>query len=126
MVFGRLHGGVSGASPIRTDSEGGKHEENGDTGRRRRAAICAVVGPSVSHAADQLRFVMVSHIGSNDPNMGWLTTSLKTFEQKYPDVKTEYVSTTDYSVQKHIQLLEQVIASKPDGIAVPIVDSKAF
>ena len=90
------------------------------------AAICAVVGPSVSHAADQLRFVMVSHIGSNDPNMGWLTTSLKAFEQKYPDVKTEYVSTTDYSVQKHIQLLEQVIASKPDGIAVPIVDSKAF
>jgi simple sugar transport system substrate-binding protein len=53
------------------------------------AAICAVVGPSVSYAADQLRFVMVSHIGSNDPNMGWLTTSLKAFEQKYPDVKTE-------------------------------------
>src|ERR1700733_2127073 len=36
MVFGRLHGGGSGASPIRTDSEGGKHEENGDPGRRRR------------------------------------------------------------------------------------------
>ena len=44
------------------------------------AALCAVVGPSVSHAADQLRFVMVSHIGSNDPNMNWLTTSMKTFE----------------------------------------------
>jgi simple sugar transport system substrate-binding protein len=53
------------------------------------AAISAVVRPSVSYAADQLRFVMVSHIGSNDPNMGWLTTSLKAFEQKYPDVKTE-------------------------------------
>jgi simple sugar transport system substrate-binding protein len=58
--------------------------------------------------------------------MGWLTLSLKAFEEKYPDVTTEYVSTTEYSVQKHVQLLEQVIASKPDGIAVPIVDSKAF
>jgi simple sugar transport system substrate-binding protein len=90
------------------------------------AAVCAFAGPTAAEAKDQYRFVMVSHIGSNDPNMGWLTTSLKTFEQKYPDVKTEYVSTTEYSVQKHVQLLEQVIASKPDGIAVPIVDSQAF
>jgi simple sugar transport system substrate-binding protein len=89
-------------------------------------AICAFSGVTVAEAKDQYRFVMVSHIGSNDPNMGWLTTSLKTFEEKYPDVKTEYVSTTEYSVQKHVQLLEQVIASKPDGIAVPIVDSQAF
>jgi len=91
-------------------------------------AISAVGMNSASAAGseDHYRFVMVSHIGSNDPNMGWLTLSMKTFEEKYPGVKTEYVSTDQYSVQKHIQLLEQVIASKPDGIAVPIVDSKAF
>jgi len=90
------------------------------------AMSCALSAAAVAEDAKHYRFVMVSHIGSNDPNMGWLTLSLKAFEEKYPDVKTEYVSTTEYSVQKHVQLLEQVIASKPDGIAVPIVDSKAF
>src|SRR3954451_17093539 len=72
------------------------------------------------------RFVMVSHIGSNDPNMNWLTTSLKEFEAKYPDVSTEYISTNNYSVQEHVRLLEQAIATRPDGIAVPIVDADAF
>ena len=38
----------------------------------------------VSAQGDQYRFVMVSHIGSNDPNMNWLTTSMKTFDEKYP------------------------------------------
>ena len=50
-------------------------------------------------AQDQYRFVMVSHIGSNDPNMNWLTTSMKTFDEKYPGVKTEYLSTNDFSLQ---------------------------
>jgi simple sugar transport system substrate-binding protein len=78
-------------------------------------------------AADkQYRFVMVSHIGSNDPNMKWLTLSLAEFEKKYPDVKTEYISTNQYSVQEHVRLIEQAIATKPDGIAVPIVSSDAF
>ncbi len=76
--------------------------------------------------AKDYRFVMVSHIGSNDANMGWLTESLKEFEKKYPNVKTEYISTNNYSVQEHVRLLEQAIATKPDGIAVPIVDANAF
>ncbi|SJM33970.1 substrate-binding domain-containing protein [Mesorhizobium delmotii] len=92
-------------------------------------AAAAVIGFAVTtaHAQDKkYRFVMVSHIGSNDANMGWLTESLKTFEEKYPDVKTEYISTNNYSVQEHVRLLEQAISTKPDGIAVPIVDSDAF
>lgn len=72
------------------------------------------------------RFAMVSHIGSNDPNMKWLTLSMKAFEEKYPNVKTEYISTNQYSVQEHVRLLEQVISTRPDGIAVPIVSSEAF
>lgn len=72
------------------------------------------------------RFVMVSHIGSNDANMQWLTKSLATFEEKYPDVKTEYIATNEYSVQAHVQLIRQALATKPDGLAVPIVDSEAF
>jgi len=74
----------------------------------------------------EYRFVMVSHIGSNDSNMAWLTTSMKEFEERYPNVKTEYVSTNNYSVQEHVRLLEQTIATRPDGIAIPIVSSEAF
>ena len=36
-------------------------------------------GETVCAQGDQYRFVMVSHIGSNDPNMNWLTASMKTF-----------------------------------------------
>lgn len=74
----------------------------------------------------EYRFVMVSHIGSNDPNMKWLTLSMDAFEEKYPDVTTEYISTNNYSVQEHVRLLEQAISTQPDGIAVPIVSSDAF
>ena len=69
---------------------------------------------------------MVSHIGSNDPNMNWLTTSMKTFDEKYPGVKTEYLSTNEYSLQSFIAILNQAIATHPDGIAVPILNSEAL
>ena len=69
---------------------------------------------------------MVSHIGSNDPNMNWLTTSMKTFDEKYPGVKTEYLSTTTYSLQDFIAILNQAIATHPDGIAIPILNSEAL
>src|SRR5215469_6122672 len=75
---------------------------------------------------DNYRFVMVSHIGSNDPNMNWLTTSIKTFEEKYPGVKTEYLSTNEYSLQGFISILNQAIATHPDGLAVPILNSEAL
>lgn len=91
---------------------------------------CALAGAvtlaSSMAYADDLRFVMVSHIGSNDANMKWLTLSLEDFENRFPNVETEYVSTNEYSIQKHIQLIEQVIATKPDGIAVPIVSAPAM
>lgn len=89
------------------------------------AGLMSFGAATVSFAADY-KFVMVSHIGSNDANMKWLTLSLKAFEERYPEVETEYVSTNEYSIQKHLQLIEQVIATKPDGIAVPIASAKAF
>ena len=46
--------------------------------------------------ANDYRFIMVSHIGSNDPNMKWLTLSLEEFENRYPNVSTEYISTNNY------------------------------
>lgn len=89
-------------------------------------AATALSSVAVAQDQKQYRFVMVSHIGSNDPNMGWLTKSMEEFEKKYPNVKTEYISTNNYSVQEHVRLLEQAISTGPDGIAVPIVSSDAF
>src|ERR687894_188969 len=89
-------------------------------------AVSAALTGSALAQDQEYRFVMVSHIGSNDPNMNWLTLSLEEFEKKYPNVTTEYISTNQYSVQEHVRLLEQTIATRPDGIAVPIVSSDAF
>lgn len=88
-------------------------------------AVTTVTGAAFAQD-DAYRFVMVSHIGSNDPNMNWLTLSLEEFEEKYPNVTTEYISTNNYSVQEHVRLLEQAISTRPDGIAVPIVSADAF
>lgn len=89
-------------------------------------ATVAQSGAAVAQDDPTYRFVMVSHIGSNDPNMNWLTRAMEEFEAKYPNVTTEYISTNNYSVQEHVRLLEQAIATRPDGIAVPIVSSDAF
>lgn len=72
------------------------------------------------------RFVMVSHIGTSDPNHLWLQAGLKVFEQKYPDVKVQYVTVGGtWTLPKFVQLLQQTIATKPDGIAVPILNADA-
>lgn len=81
---------------------------------------------AVAQEENEYRFVMVSHIGSNDPNMKWLTIAMEEFEDKYPNVSLDYVSSNQYSVQELVRLLDQTIASRPDGIAVPIVSRDAL
>jgi hypothetical protein len=88
--------------------------------------LCSLFVGAAFAQGDHYRFVMVSHIGSNDPNMNWLTTSMKTFDDKYPGVKTEYLSTNEYSLQNFIAILNQAIATHPDGIAVPILNNQAL
>lgn len=96
------------------------------------AGLLAATSMLAGHAAQaqssdkKYRFVMVSHIGSNDPNMKWLTLSMDAFNKTHPNVTTEYVSSNNYSVQELVRLLEETIASKPDGIAVPIVSADAL
>lgn len=85
-----------------------------------------IPGAALAQDEEKLRFVVVSHIGSNDPNMNWLTMAMEEFGKKYPDVEAEYISTNNYSIQEHVRLLEQAIATRPDGIAVPIVSPDAF
>lgn len=77
-------------------------------------------------AETQYRFVMVSHMGPNDSNSRWFDLSLAEFEQRFPEVETEYLATCEYSNQRYIQLIEQAIATNPDGLAVAITDAQAL
>lgn len=90
--------------------------------------ICAVITTTtvLAQPVEKLRFAVVSHIGANDPNMKWLTLALEEFERRFPEVDTSYVSTNDYSIQDFVRLLEQVISTHPDGIAIPIVSANAL
>lgn len=89
-------------------------------------ALMVIQVSSVVAAEKQYKFLVVSHMGANDSNSKWFDLSLSDFEKRFPNVKTEYISTSEYSTQKYIQLIEQAIATKPDGIAVAITDAAAL
>jgi len=124
LVVGLLAACVAAPAPPAEQPEAAAPEQAAAV--EEQAAPEAQVEEEPVAQAPKYRFVMVSHIGSNDPNMQWLTKSLDTFMEKYPDVETEYIATNDYSVQAHVQLIEQALATNPDGLAVPIVSSEAF
>jgi simple sugar transport system substrate-binding protein len=69
---------------------------------------------------------MVSHIGSSDPNELWLTFAIKDFMKRFPEVDVKYVATDQFSIEAMTTLLKQTIATKPDGLAVPIVSAEAL
>lgn len=90
------------------------------------AAAQSPTGTPGTQTAKKYHFVMVSHIGSSDPNMLWLTFAIKEFMRRYPEVQVDYVSTDQFSVENMATLLRQTIATKPDGIAIPIVSAQAL
>ena len=65
-------------------------------------------------------------MGPNDSNFKWFDSALKAFQERYPNVKTEYLSTNQYSTQKYVQLIEQAILTKPDGLVVSITNAAAL
>ncbi len=69
-------------------------------------------------------FVMVSHIGANDPNQLWLTFAIEAFEKRFPEVQIDYVGATQSGIEEMVTLARQAIATKPDGIAIPILSSE--
>jgi simple sugar transport system substrate-binding protein len=90
-------------------------------------ALCLVGAVANADAAEKkYKFLVVSHMGANDSNSKWFDLSLSDFEKRFPDVETEYISTSEYSTQKYIQLIEQAVATKPDGIAVAVTDAPAL
>jgi simple sugar transport system substrate-binding protein len=70
--------------------------------------------------------LFVSHMGPNDSNFKWFDLALNAFQERHPNVKAEYLSTNEYNTQKHIQLIEQAIAMKPDGLVVSVTDAAAL
>ena len=72
----------------------------------------------------EYHFVMVSHIGPNDPNQAWLTFAIAEFEERFPEVKIDYVGATQSGIEELVTLARQAIATKPDGIAIPILSSE--
>lgn len=82
--------------------------------------------PAVAEEAPKYTFWFVSHIGPADPNMLWLTTAIKDFEKRYPEVSVKYVAPEEFSVKKQLEYLDTAIAAKPDGLIVPITDPTAL
>ena len=74
--------------------------------------------------APKYHFVMVSHIGTNDPNMQWLTYAIEDFETRFPEVTIDYVGATQSGIEELITLTRQAMATKPDGMAIPILSSE--
>jgi simple sugar transport system substrate-binding protein len=72
------------------------------------------------------KYLFVSHMGSQDSNALWFDLALKAFMERYPSVIAEYLSTNEYSIEKYVQLIEQAIATKPDGLVVSITDAQAL
>jgi simple sugar transport system substrate-binding protein len=72
------------------------------------------------------KYLFVSHMGSNDSNFKWFDSALKAFQERHPNVKAEYLSMSEYDTQKYVQLIEQAISTKPDGLVVSITDAPAL
>jgi PAS domain S-box-containing protein len=72
------------------------------------------------------KYLFVSHMGSNDSNFKWFDQALTAFEDRYPNVKAEYLSGDEYGTQNYLQLIEQAISTKPDGLVVAITDAAAL
>jgi simple sugar transport system substrate-binding protein len=72
----------------------------------------------------QYHFVMVSHIGTNDPNMQWLTFAIEDFQRRFTEVTIDYVGATQSGIEEMVTLARQAIATQPDGIAIPILSSE--
>jgi simple sugar transport system substrate-binding protein len=74
--------------------------------------------------APKYHFVMVSHIGTNDPNMQWLTFAIEDFQKRFPEVTIDYIGATQSGIEELVTLTRQAIATQPDGIAIPILSSE--
>jgi len=87
---------------------------------------CQPVQAGSASARPPSKYLFVSHMGLNDSNSKWFDQALMAFQERYPKVKAEYLSGDEYSTQNYVQLIEQAISTKPDGLVVAITDAVAL
>jgi two-component system sensor histidine kinase/response regulator len=87
---------------------------------------CQPVQAGSASARPPSKYLFVSHMGLNDSNSKWFDQALMAFQERYPKVKAEYLSGDEYSTQNYVQLIEQAISTKPDGLVVAITDAPAL
>jgi simple sugar transport system substrate-binding protein len=56
--------------------------------------------------------------------MQWLTFAIADFQKRFPEVKIDYVGATQSGIEELVTLARQAIATKPDGIAIPILSTE--
>jgi simple sugar transport system substrate-binding protein len=136
-----IRSGVCGASMKTTLVNAGSYYQARETfeGMYPAATLASIICQGPSHERNFLpvqlvseftpipsRYLFVSHMGSNDSNSKWFDLALKAFQERYPSVKAEYLSTNECSTQKYVQLIEHAISTKPDGLVVAITDAAAL
>jgi len=75
---------------------------------------------TISHAANE-RFVLISHAPDSDSWWNTIKNALKNASDEF-GVKTEYRNPPTGDLGDMARILEQTIASNPDGIIIPISD----
>jgi len=86
--------------------------------------VLGTVAAAAAQDQPKYHFVMVSHIGANDPNQLWLAFAIADFQRRYPEVTIDYVGATQSGIEEMVTLTRQAIATEPDGIAIPILASE--
>jgi simple sugar transport system substrate-binding protein len=63
---------------------------------------------------------------AQDPNLAWFTKGAKDFMVRFPEVRIEVVSAEKWGAEPYLRVLETVMAKKPDGLVICVVDPVAI
>ncbi|QEM83491.1 sugar ABC transporter substrate-binding protein [Halomonas binhaiensis] len=92
-------------------------------------AAGAIALTASSHALaqqdDQLNFIAVTHITAGDPFGNVLKRGFEDAAEEL-GVSLRYNSPAQYDTSQMLRMIEQAIATQPDGLAVTIPDASAF
>jgi simple sugar transport system substrate-binding protein len=80
---------------------------------------------SLAMAQDKMKFFVVSHGGPADPFWGVVMKGAKDAGKEF-NVDVTYLGPQKYSVQELVNMVEQAVAAKPNGLAVTITDAQAL
>jgi simple sugar transport system substrate-binding protein len=94
-------------------------------GLTKAALVAAVVGLAGSAAAQDMRFVVVSHGQASDPFWSVVKNGV---DQAAADlgVTVEYRSPDGFNMVQMAQIIDASVASQPDGLVVSIPDAEAL